>query len=125
MKPLSRLFKDTSKDNDLPRRPGFGLCRAGSTSAGTAPADDGRRSRFEPGGGVDRFLLRKLEESVAGRAPFWHREVASWPAYEQSLATNRQRLAFLLGVRDERAGKVELEPIATRARRPSGTRTGL
>ncbi len=66
--------------------------------------------------GVDRFLLRKLEESVAGRAQFWHRDVASGPAYEQSLATNRQRLAHILGVGDERASKVELELIATRDR---------
>jgi dienelactone hydrolase len=66
--------------------------------------------------GVDQFLLRKLEESVAGRAQFWHRDVASGPAYEQSLATNRQRLAHILGVGDERVGKVELELIATRDR---------
>jgi len=66
--------------------------------------------------GVDQFLLRKIDESVAGRAQFWPRDVSSWQAYEQSLATNRQRLAHILGVCDERVSKVELELIATRAR---------
>ena len=68
--------------------------------------------------GADRFLLRKLDESVAGRAQFWHRDFSSWQAYEQSLATNRQRLAHILGVRDPRVSPVELELLATPA--PAG-----
>lgn len=66
--------------------------------------------------GVDQFLMRKLEESVSNRSRFWHREFSSWQAYEQSLATNRQRLAHILGVRDQRSQKVELELIATTGR---------
>ena len=66
--------------------------------------------------GADRFLLRKLEESAAGRAQFWHRDVSSWQAYEQSLATNRQRLAHILGVRDPRVSPVQLELLATPTR---------
>ena len=31
--------------------------------------------------GVDRFLLKKTEESVAGRAAFWKRDVSSPEAY--------------------------------------------
>jgi dienelactone hydrolase len=66
--------------------------------------------------GADQFLLRKIEESAAGRAQFWHRDSSSWQAYEQSLATNRQRLAQILGVRDRRVGNVELELLATPSR---------
>jgi len=63
--------------------------------------------------GADRFLLRKLDESTAGRAQFWRRDFSSARAYEQSLSTNRQRLAHILGVRDQRVGRVEMELIAT------------
>ena len=66
--------------------------------------------------GADRFLLRKLDESARERARFWRRDFSSWEAYEQSLATNRQRLAHILGARDPRAGQVELELLATPAR---------
>src|ERR1017187_5007760 len=66
--------------------------------------------------GVNQFLLRKIDESVAGRAQFWHRDFSSAQAYEQSLATNRQRLGYILGVNDQRVSKVELELIATPTR---------
>jgi hypothetical protein len=116
MKPLSRLLKTLPRIMTCLGAPALVCAAQVQPLPGTAPLTMAGDLASNLVAGVDRFLLRKLEESVAGRAPFWHREVASWPAYEQSLATNRQRLAFLLGVRDERAGKVELEPIATRAR---------
>jgi dienelactone hydrolase len=68
--------------------------------------------------GVDRFLLRKIDESVEGRARFWHRSFSSSEAYQQSTTTNRQRLAKILGMRDKRANKVELEFVET-ANRPA------
>ncbi len=52
--------------------------------------------------GVDRFLLRKLEESVAKRADHWNRDMTSPAAYMESIEPNRQRLAHILGVRDDR-----------------------
>ena len=67
--------------------------------------------------GADRFLLRKLDESAAGRAQFWHRDFSSPQAYVQSLSTNRQRLAHILGVRDPRVDHVEMELIATPTQR--------
>jgi len=63
--------------------------------------------------GADQFLLRKIDEAAAGRARFWHRDFSSGQAYEQSLATNRQHLAHILGARDQRASPVEVELIAT------------
>ena len=52
--------------------------------------------------GVDRFLLRKTEESVKKRAAFWKRDPSSVEAYNRSVEPNRQRLAHILGVRDPR-----------------------
>ena len=63
--------------------------------------------------GADRFLLRKLDDSTALRASFWHRDFSLPQAYEQSLTTNRQRLAHILGARDPRVDRVEMELIAT------------
>lgn len=52
--------------------------------------------------GVDRFLLRKIDESVAKRAQYWKRDLTSPEAYNKSIQTNRQRLAHIIGVRDAR-----------------------
>lgn len=63
--------------------------------------------------GVDRFLLRKIEESVALRARYWHRDFTSADAYNRSVETNRQRLARILGVRDARSAVTTPELLAT------------
>ncbi len=81
--------------------------------AGTAPLTLQGDLASNMVAGVDRFLLRKLDESSATRSRFWHRDFSSWTAYEQSLATNRQRLEYILGARDHRVRHVELELIAT------------
>jgi dienelactone hydrolase len=53
--------------------------------------------------GVDRFLLKKIDESIEKRARHWKRELLSSPeAYSKSLEPNRKRLAHILGVRDPR-----------------------
>jgi dienelactone hydrolase len=85
----------------------------GQSLAGTAPLTMQGDIASNLVAGADRFLLRKIEESTAGRAQFWRRDFSSAQAYEQSLATNRGRLAHILGARDPRASKVELELIAT------------
>jgi predicted acyl esterase len=53
--------------------------------------------------GVDRFLLRKIDESVERRARYWKRDSSSPEAYNKSIEPNRQHLAHILGVRDPRA----------------------
>lgn len=63
--------------------------------------------------GVDRFLLRKLEDSPARRAAYWHRDFSSAAAYNQSVETNRARLAHLLGVRDTRVAHPQPHVVAT------------
>lgn len=52
--------------------------------------------------GVDRFLLRELDRSEALRMRHWQRDYSSPKAYVVSVATNRARLAHILGVRDPR-----------------------
>ncbi|SPE60881.1 conserved hypothetical protein [Verrucomicrobia bacterium] len=88
----------------------------GQPLAGTAPLTMKGDIASNLVAGVDRFLLHKIDESAAGRAQSWHRDFSSWQAYEQSLATNRERLAHILGARDPRVNKVELEMIATPSR---------
>jgi dienelactone hydrolase len=83
---------------------------------GTAPLDfpDDIASRMVEG--VDRFLLRKLEESTQNREAKWKRDFSNPEAYAKSIEPNRQRLATILGVRDPRPERVELELQATFAR---------
>jgi dienelactone hydrolase len=52
--------------------------------------------------GVDRFLLKQIEESKAKRARYWKRDFSSHAAYSASVEPNRKRLAHILGVRDPR-----------------------
>jgi len=65
--------------------------------------------------GVDRFLLREIELSVARRAAFWRRDLSSPSNYTASLEPNRQRLAHILGVRDQRVAFSALELVGTSA----------
>jgi hypothetical protein len=50
--------------------------------------------------GIDRFLLRKLDESVEKRERHWKRDFSSPEAYAKSIEPNRKRLAHILGARD-------------------------
>lgn len=63
--------------------------------------------------GVDRFLLRKIDQMAEKREQFWRRDYSSPQAYQRSLDPNRQRLAHILGVRDQRAKVDGFELVAT------------
>jgi dienelactone hydrolase len=63
--------------------------------------------------GVDKFLLRKLSESVAKREKFWKRDFSSAQAYNKSIEPNRKRLAHILGIRDQRIAFDAPELVAT------------
>jgi dienelactone hydrolase len=52
--------------------------------------------------GIDKFLLRKLDESVEKRERHWKRDLSSPEAYAKSIEPNRKRLAHILGMRDDR-----------------------
>ena len=78
------------------------LAEEGVPLPGTAPLTLSGDIASQLVDGVDRFLLAELEESVAKRERFWHRDTSSPEKYSTSLEPNRRRLAQILGVRDER-----------------------
>ena len=96
------------------------LLLAASVSAGEVVALPGTQA-FTPDGdmasrmidGIDRFLLRELEQSVERRAAHWHRDFSSAEAYNKSIEPNRLRLAHILGVREARVPFDAPELLAT------------
>ena len=52
--------------------------------------------------GIDRFLMRETEASVARRARHWKRDFSSPEAYAKSVEPNRQRLRKIIGAVDPR-----------------------
>ncbi len=68
--------------------------------------------------GIDRYLMRAIEQSVEGRSEFWKPDFASPQAYAKSVAPNRERLARYIGAVDPRPAPVAMELITT-TNRPS------
>ncbi len=52
--------------------------------------------------GVDRFLLKQIEKSASSRTQFWNRDLSSPATYATSISKNRDALAKMLGIRDQR-----------------------
>ena len=87
----------------------FGLCcgvaeadEFGPPLPGTNPLTMSGDIASELVAGVDRFLLKQLDESVTKRASHWKRVFSSPEAYNTSVEPNRKRLAHFLGIRDAR-----------------------
>jgi dienelactone hydrolase len=74
----------------------------GPPLAGTKPLTMSGDLASEMVAGVDRFLLKQIEASTAGRDKYWKRDISSAAAYQASVEPNRRRLAYILGVRDPR-----------------------
>ncbi|MDR3405627.1 MAG: dienelactone hydrolase family protein [Chthoniobacter sp.] len=49
-----------------------------------------------------RDMDKKIADSPAGRAKFWHRDVSSLEAYEKSITGNRERFRKIIGLADAR-----------------------
>ncbi|MGH8189089.1 MAG: dienelactone hydrolase family protein, partial [Steroidobacteraceae bacterium] len=62
--------------------------------------------------GIERYLDGGLAQSIAERGKFWKRDFASAPAYESSIAPNRERLRRILGAADERVKPVRMEYVS-------------
>lgn len=62
--------------------------------------------------GIDAYLDRETEASVERRAQYWNRDFSSPEAYVKSIQPNRERLAKILGVVDERLSP-RMELVAT------------
>ncbi len=63
--------------------------------------------------GIDKFLDREIETSVAARAQYWKRGFTSRDAYEKSVAPNRERLRKIIGAVDARLPVRELEFVSS------------
>jgi dienelactone hydrolase len=72
------------------------------TLPGTAPLTMTGDIASELVAGVDRFLLREIEEAGKDRERFFRREYGSVRGWNDALEPNRKRLAHILGVRDPR-----------------------
>ena len=81
--------------------------------AGTKPLDIEGDLASQMVDGIDRFLLRQIDESVAHRAAFWHRDTFSADKYNESVKPNRQRLAKIVGAVDPRVPFDGLEIVST------------
>ncbi len=80
----------------------FAAEEPGPPLPGTKPLTMGGDIASELVAGVDRFLLRQIDESTAKRPGYWKRDFSSAEAYELSVEPNRKRLAHILGTRDAR-----------------------
>lgn len=47
--------------------------------------------------GARRYIEREVQQSPAGRARHWQRDLSSLEAYERSVAGNRERLRAIIG----------------------------
>lgn len=89
------------------------VSRAAAPLPGTQPLTRTGDFSVEMVAGIQKFLLRETENSVAARNQFWQRDLSSPEAYVRSIAPNRQRLAQMLGVVDRRIPFSALELVAT------------
>ncbi|MDD4871514.1 MAG: hypothetical protein PHR77_13235 [Kiritimatiellae bacterium] len=85
--------------------------------AGTTPLQPvvGDARSKEMIAGVDRFLMRAINESVTLRTTLWKRDLNSAAAYNSSVEPNREHLRHILGVvkEDKRESFVALELVST------------
>jgi dienelactone hydrolase len=63
--------------------------------------------------GIDKFLLRELDQSMPGRERLWHRDFASAAAYEAAIDPNRERFRRMIGAVDARLPVTGLEFISS------------
>ncbi|MFA6546996.1 MAG: hypothetical protein WCS99_21445, partial [Limisphaerales bacterium] len=86
---------------------------AASPLAGTGPLTREGDFSGQMVAGIQKFLVRETENSVAARAQLWQRDRSSPQAYAKSVAPNRQHLAQILGVVDQRVPFKALEFVAS------------
>ncbi|HEX4947204.1 MAG TPA: dienelactone hydrolase family protein [Blastocatellia bacterium] len=63
--------------------------------------------------GMDRFVMRELEQASTRRAQLWQQDFSSLERYAQSIAPNRQRFLQRIGVVDARVNDVPMELVST------------
>jgi len=63
--------------------------------------------------GIDRFLLRQIDQSIEQRQALWHQDFSSATAYERSIGPNRERFRSLIGAVDPRLPCTALEFVSS------------
>ncbi|MHB8902738.1 MAG: alpha/beta hydrolase family protein, partial [Thermoguttaceae bacterium] len=95
---------------------GFGQVLEHQPLDGTAPLTLTGDIASQLVDGVDRFLLRETEASLGARQRHWQRDTTSAAAYATSIEPNRQRLAQIVGLRDQPVSFAAPELVATTER---------
>src|SRR5690606_109182 len=102
-------------------------CLAASAAAapflGTAPLEANEDLALEMVRGIHRYLDAALDGVVQQRESHWRREFSSPEDYTESVQPNRDRLARMIGVVDERV-PVSLQWVATTDRPAKIAETG-
>lgn len=62
--------------------------------------------------GIDRWLLRQIDQSVERRAQHWQRDLSSPEAYTRSVEPNRERFRAMIGAVDGRIAPARMERVA-------------
>jgi cephalosporin-C deacetylase-like acetyl esterase len=75
---------------------------------GTQPLTRDGDIAAEMVGGIDKYLMRELDAAAKGGADQWHVNTADLKSYLESVKPNRERLAKILGVVDERIKPVTM-----------------
>jgi dienelactone hydrolase len=91
------------------------LAAAGEPLPGTKPLELQGDLAEQMVAGIDRFLLREIEQSIAKRPRHWKRDLSSPQKYNESVAPNRADLAKIIGAHDARAKVTGMELVATTA----------
>src|SRR6478735_4167474 len=81
--------------------------------AGTKPLTEGGDLASKMVDGIDRFLLRKIEDASAGRARFWEWDHEGLDGHNAAMEPNRKRLRSILGLRSSGPPRPELEVLST------------
>ncbi|MGL4553993.1 MAG: dienelactone hydrolase family protein [Gemmataceae bacterium] len=89
------------------------LCAAPDPLPGTKPLTMTGDIAEQLVAGVDRFLLKQIDQTAKGREKLWNRDFTSAGAYVKSMEPYRKKLAHILGVRDARHPAAAPELIAT------------
>ncbi len=85
------------------------VCMAEGPIAGTAELKLEGDIASQLVAGVDRFLLGQLKASIGKREKHWGRDFSSAAAYMESVERNRQHLAHITGVKDQRVKFADME----------------
>jgi hypothetical protein len=89
------------------------LAQTAATLDGTTPLTPEGDLSAQMVAGIDKFLMRQTDASVAERKKWWQRDTSSPQAYNQSVRTNRSHLWKIIGAMDARTAITDLQYISS------------